>query len=61
MNLRGSGAVPNADDVKADFSLTLPASTVSESLIKTHGGSHGDGVTLTRYTFSQEDYDSLLA
>ncbi len=56
-----SGAVSNADDVKEDFSLTLPSSTVSESLIETHGGFHGDGVTLTRYIFSQEDYDSLVA
>ncbi len=47
--------------MKSDFSLTLPSSASSEVLIETHGGFHGDGVTLTRYTFSQEDYDALLA
>ncbi|MCD8085086.1 MAG: hypothetical protein LUF28_01940 [Clostridiales bacterium] len=56
-----SGAVSNADDVKSDFSLTLPASASSEVLIESHGGFHGDGVTLIRYTFSQEDYDALVA
>ncbi|MCD8368398.1 MAG: hypothetical protein LUC48_10320 [Clostridiales bacterium] len=56
-----SGAVSNASDVQSDFSLTLPSSASSEALIETHGGFHGDGVTLTRYTFSQEDYDSLVA
>ncbi|MCD8341990.1 MAG: hypothetical protein LUC87_07540 [Clostridiales bacterium] len=56
-----SGALSNASDVQSDFSLTLPSSASSEVLIETHGGFHGDGVTLTRYTFSQEDYDSLVA
>lgn len=56
-----SGAVSNAGDVQSDFSLSLPSSTVSEVLIETHGGFHGDGVTLTRYIFSESDYDGLAA